>query len=61
MEKKLVNIDPNRVGTTVANYVRDQALKTGSFITYKENDKIIRENPRTGEKFILNPNPSKPK
>lgn len=61
MEKKLVNIDPRRVGTTVANYVRNHALKTGSFITYKENDKIIRENPRTGEKFILNPNLSKSK
>ena len=61
MEKSLVNIDPQKVGITVARYVREQALKTGSFITYKENNKIIRENPRTGEKFILSSNLSKVK
>lgn len=61
MEKKLVNIDPQRVGIAVANYVREQALKTGTFITYKENDNIIRENPLTGEKFVLRSQGSKNK
>ena len=37
MEKREINIDPKRVGIVISNYVRDQALKTGSFITYKEN------------------------
>lgn len=61
MEKKLVNIDPQRAGIAVANYVREQALKTGTFITYKENDDIVRENPRTGEKVILRSQVSKNK
>ncbi|NCI49783.1 hypothetical protein GWC95_07610 [Sediminibacterium roseum] len=61
MEKRLVNIDPKRAGIAVANYVREQALKTGSFITYKENGKIIRENPRTGEKFVLDSQSAKQK
>lgn len=61
MEKRLVNIDPKRAGITVANYVREQALKTGSFITYKENGRIVRENPRNGEKTILNSQPAKHK
>ncbi|MEO8173046.1 MAG: hypothetical protein ABI581_08180 [Sediminibacterium sp.] len=53
MEKSKVNIDPARVGQDVAHYVRERALATGSFITYKENNVIIRENPSTGEKTVL--------
>ncbi|MBX9780861.1 MAG: hypothetical protein K2X26_10985 [Chitinophagaceae bacterium] len=53
MEEKLVNIDPKRVGLIVANYVRARAIKFGTFITYEENGKVIRENPRTGEKIVL--------
>ncbi len=61
MEKRLVNIDPIRMGNAVASYVRERAVKAGSFITYKEQGKIVRENPRTGEKVILTPSSPKSK
>jgi hypothetical protein len=61
MEKRLVNIDPTRMGNAVATYVRERALKSGSFITYKEGGQIVRENPRTGEKVILASSLSKSK
>lgn len=59
MEKRLVNIDPIRMGNAVATYVRERAVKAGSFITYKEKGQIVRENPRTGEKTVLAPSSTK--
>jgi hypothetical protein len=60
MEKKLVNIDFKKSGVAFANYVRARAIKAGSFITYQEEGKIIRENPRTGEKSVLHTRLVKP-
>lgn len=59
MEKRQVNIDFTRMGSLVEKYVRERAVKAGSCITYQKGDKIIRENPRTGEKIFLEPDYSK--
>lgn len=59
MEKRQINIDFTRMGSLVEKYVRDRAVKAGSCITYQQGDKIIRENPRTGEKTYLKSDHSK--
>lgn len=41
------------IGKAVEAYVRSRAIRLGSFIVYEENGKIIKEDPRTGQKTVL--------
>ncbi len=41
------------IGRDVEAFVRSRAIRLGSFIVYEENGKIIKEDPRTGQKTVL--------
>ena len=53
MEQVQVNFNMATIGKDVEAFVRSRAARLGSFIVYEENDKIIKEDPRTGQKTIL--------
>jgi hypothetical protein len=53
MQKAPVNINIAKMGKAVQAYVRSRAIRTGSFIIYQENNAIIKEDPRTGQKTII--------
>ena len=53
MEKGQVNFDFPGVGKAVKEYVRERAIRLGSLIVYRENGKIIEEDPRTGVKTVI--------
>jgi len=55
MEQVKVNFNMATIGKQVEAYVRSRATRLGSFIVYKENGKIIKEDPRTGQKTVLQP------
>ena len=55
MERVRVHFDVPKMSKAVQAFVRARAIKHGSFIAYKENGYIVRENPRTGEKTIVKP------
>ncbi len=41
------------VGKDVEAFVRSKSIQFGSFIAYEENGKIIKEDPRTGQKTVI--------
>lgn len=53
MERRKVNFNMATIGKAVEAYVRSRAIRLGSFIVYEENGKIIKEDPRTGQKTVL--------
>lgn len=53
MERVQVNFNMATIGKDVEAFVRSRAIQLGSFIAYEENGKIIKENPRTGEKTVV--------
>ena len=53
MEQKQVNFNMATIGKDVEAFVRSRAIRLGSFIVYEENGKIIKEDPRTGQKTVL--------
>jgi hypothetical protein len=53
MEKGQVNFDFPGVGKAVQAFVRERAIRLGSFIAYEENGNIIKEDPRTGVKTVV--------
>jgi len=53
MEKRKVNFNMATIGKAVEAFVRSRAIRFGSFIVYEENGKVVKENPRTGEKTVL--------
>ena len=53
MEQVQVNFNMETIGNEVKAFVRSRAIRLGSFIVYEENGQIIKENPRTGEKTVL--------
>lgn len=59
MEKRQVNIDFTSVGESVAKFVRERAVKAGSCIIHKQDDKVVREDPRTGKITVLEVYPPK--
>jgi hypothetical protein len=59
MEQKQVNFNMATIGRDVEAFVRSRAIRLGSFIVYEENGKIIKEDPRTGQKTVLDSSESK--
>jgi hypothetical protein len=53
MEKAPVNFNMDTMGKAVQAFVRSRAIRLGSFIAYQENGNIIKEDPRTGQKIIV--------
>jgi hypothetical protein len=53
MEQAQVNFNMATIGKQVEDFVRSRAIRLGSFIVYEENGKIIKEDPRTGQKTVL--------
>ncbi len=53
MQNAQVNINFERMGLALQEYVRSKALVAGSNLVYLENDQIIKENPRTGQKTVI--------
>jgi hypothetical protein len=53
MEKGQVNIDFPGVGEAVEAYARARAIEFDTTIVYRENGKIIEEDPRTGVKTVI--------
>jgi hypothetical protein len=53
MEKAQVNFNIEEMSKDVQAFVRSRAIRFGSFIAYEENGKIIKEDPRTGQKTIV--------
>lgn len=40
-------------GKALPAFVRERAIRYGSFIVYEENGQLIKEDPRTGKKILL--------
>jgi hypothetical protein len=59
MEKSPVNINMAEMGKAIKAYVRTRAIRSGSFVVYLENNVIIKEDPRTGQKTIIPTSPKK--
>jgi hypothetical protein len=55
MEHVNVNFNMATIGKDVEAFVRSKAIQLGSFIAYEENGKIIKEDPRTGQKTVVSP------
>ena len=53
MEKAQVNFNIAEMSKAVQAFVRSRAIRFGSFIAYEENSKIVKEDPRTGQKTIV--------
>lgn len=53
MKKNRVNIDVERTGKAVEAFVRERAIRKGSFMVYEEDQAILKEDPRTGKKTVL--------
>ncbi|HYV93542.1 MAG TPA: hypothetical protein VE978_17340 [Chitinophagales bacterium] len=53
MQKDLIKIDFEKMGTVMREYVRKKALDAGTTIVYQEGENIIEEDPRTLKKTIL--------
>jgi hypothetical protein len=53
MEHSKVNFNMATIGKELEAYVRSRASQFGSFIAYEENGKIIKEDPRTGQKTVI--------
>lgn len=59
MERPILQFNINERGKSLAALIRARAIKAGSHIVYMENDQLIEENPRTGEKIVIKANASK--
>jgi hypothetical protein len=59
MQKAPVNINMAEMGKAVQAYVRSRAIRAGSFIIYQENNVIVKEDPRTGQKTVISPSVKK--
>ena len=53
MERTQVNFNMATIGKDVEAFVRSRAIRLGSFIVYEEDGKIIKEDPRTGQKTVV--------
>jgi len=53
MKQAQVNFNLATIGKEVDAFVRSRAIRLGSFIVYEENGKIIKEDPRIGQKTVL--------
>lgn len=53
MKEGQVNFEFPGVGEAVAAFVRARAIEFGTTIVYRENGKIIEEDPRTGVKTVI--------
>jgi len=53
MEQAQVNFNMATIGNEVKAFVRSRAIRLDSFIVYELNGQIIKEDPRTGEKTVL--------
>lgn len=59
MQKTPVNIDMDKMGKAVQAFVRTRAIRSGSFVVYEENNVIVKEDPRTGQKMVITSNSKK--
>ena len=50
METADVHFDFKAMERLVPAFVRERAIEAGSYLIYQENNQLIREDPRTGEK-----------
>ena len=48
-----VNFNMATIGKEMEAFVRSRAIKLGSFVAYEEDGNIIKEDPRTGQKTIV--------
>jgi hypothetical protein len=48
-----INFNIEKISNAVKALVRSRAIKYGSIIAYEENGSIIKEDPRTGNKVIV--------
>ena len=53
MDTSDVHFDVKAMEKLVPDFVRERAIKAGSSLIYMEGTRLIREDPRTGEKIIL--------
>lgn len=53
MEHAKVNFNMATIGKEVEAFVRSRAIKLGSFVVYEEDGHIIQEDPRTGQKTVI--------
>ena len=53
MEHAKVNFNMATIGKEMEAFVRSRAIHYGSYIAYEENGKIIKEDPRTGKKTVI--------
>jgi len=53
MEQSKINFNWATMGKEVAAFVRARAIEHGTSIFYKEDGKIIEEDPRTGQKTVV--------
>ena len=56
MDTSDVHFDVKAMEKLVPDFVRERAIKAGSCLIYMEAHQLIREDPRTGEKTILEDN-----
>ena len=50
-----INFKIEKISNAVKALVRSRAIKYGSVIAYEENGNIVKEDPRTGNKVIVQP------
>jgi hypothetical protein len=48
-----INFNIEKISNAVKALVRSRAIKYGSIIAYEENGSIVKEDPRTGNKVIV--------
>lgn len=48
-----VKFNMETIGKDGEAFVRSRAIQPGSFIAYEENGKLIKEDPRTGQKTVV--------
>ena len=53
MEQMQVNFNMATIGKDVEAFVRSRAIRLGSYIVYEEDGRIIKEDPRTGQKTVV--------
>jgi hypothetical protein len=59
MEKVSIQFNTKETQEGLAAFIRERAIKAGSHIVYMENDQIIEEDPRTGNKVVVKSKSSK--
>lgn len=53
MDKSPVNINMVEMAKAVQAFVRTRAIRSGSSIIYQQNNQLIKEDPRTGQKTVV--------